>query len=147
MHQIEIVEVGPRDGLQNEPGVMPTATKVRFIERLIDAGLRRIEVTSFVNPTRVPQMADAEQLLASLPRRTDVHYIGLVLNRRGFERALAAGCREIGMAVVASDTFNRRNQGATTAESIATWLDIAAAAHAAGLRVQVMVSAAFGCPF
>lgn len=144
---VEIVEVGPRDGLQSEPGVMPTATKVEFIERLIEAGLRRLEVTSFVNPKKVPQMADAEQVLAGLRKRPDVWYVGLVLNRKGFDRAVAAGCNEIGMAVVASDTFNRRNQGVGTEDSIAAWLDIAKAAHAAGVRPQVTVSAAFGCPF
>jgi hydroxymethylglutaryl-CoA lyase len=145
--RIEIVEVGPRDGLQSEPGVLPTATKVAFIERAIAAGVRRVEVTSFVHPQRVPQMADAEAVLQALPRRAGVHYIGLVLNRRGFERAAAAGCNEIGMAVFASDTFNRRNQGGSTDDSIAAWLDIAAAARVAGLRPQVTVSAAFGCPF
>ena len=144
---VEIVEVGPRDGLQSEPGVMPTATKVEFIHRLVRAGLRRIEVTSFVHPKKVPQMADAEQVLAALERHPDVWYVGLVLNRKGFDRAAAAGCNEIGMAVVASDTFNRRNQGVGTEESIAAWLDIAKAAHAAGVRPQVTVSAAFGCPF
>ena len=144
---IEIVEVGPRDGLQSEPGVMPTAAKIEFIERLIDAGLRRLEVTSFVNPKKVPQMADAEQVLAGLNKRADVRYVGLVLNRKGFERAVAAGCNEIGMAVVASDTFNRRNQGGGTDESIAAWLEIAKEAHAAGVRPQATVSAAFGCPF
>ena len=145
--QVEIVEVGPRDGLQNEATIFSTADKIAFIERVIAAGTRRIEVTSFVNPKRVPQMADAEAVLAALPRREGVHYVGLVLNRRGFDRAAAAGCNEIGMAVVASDTFNQRNQGVTTDESIAAWLDIAAAAHAAGIRPQVTVSAAFGCPF
>ena len=144
---IEIVEVGPRDGLQSEPGVMPTSAKVEFIERLIDAGLRRLEVTSFVNPKKVPQMADAEQVLAGLNKRADVRYVGLVLNQKGFERAVAAGCNEVGMAVVASDTFNRRNQGVGTEESITAWLDIAKQAHAAGVRPQVTVSAAFGCPF
>ena len=146
-HHVDIVEVGPRDGLQSEPGVLPTATKVAFIERAIAAGVRRVEVTSFVNPKRVPQMADAEAVLAALPRREGVHYIGLVLNRKGFERAAAAGCNEIGMAVVASDTFNQRNQGVTSDESIAAWLDIAKAAKEAGIRPQVTVSAAFGCPF
>jgi hydroxymethylglutaryl-CoA lyase len=145
--RVEIVEVGPRDGLQSEPGVLPTAAKIEFIERAIAAGIRRVEVTSFVNPKRVPQMADAEAVLEGLPRREGVHYIGLVLNRRGLERAIAAGCNEIGMAVVASDTFNQRNQGVTTDESIAAWLDIAAAARQAGIRPQVTVSAAFGCPF
>ena len=145
--QIEIVEVGPRDGLQSEPGVMTTAAKIEFINRLIGAGVRRLEVTSFVNPKKVPQMADAEAVLAGLKKRADVRYVGLVLNQRGFERALAAGCNEVGMAVVASDTFNRRNQGVGTEESIAAWLEIARAAKAAGVRAQVTVSAAFGCPF
>ncbi len=144
---VEIVEVGPRDGLQNEPTVVPTAAKVEFIGRAMAAGLKRIEVASFVNPKRVPQMADAEAVLAQLPRRADVQYVGLVLNRKGFDRALAAGCTEVGMAVVTSDTFNRRNQGVSTDESIAAWLDIARAARAAGLRAQVTVSTAFGCPF
>ena len=147
MRQVEIVEVGPRDGLQSEPGVMPTEAKIEFIERLIDSGLRRLEVTSFVNPKKVPQMADAEQVLAGLRKRADVRYVGLVLNRKGFDRAVAAGCNEIGMAVVASDTFNRRNQGVGTDESIAAWLEIAKEAHAVGVRPQVTVSAAFGCPF
>ena len=147
VRQVEIVEVGPRDGLQNEPSVFPTQAKIEFIERVVAAGTRRVEVASFVNPKRVPQMADAEDLLEALPRRKGVYYIGLVLNRRGFDRAAAAGCNEIGMAVVASDTFNQRNQGVSTADSISDWLQIAAAAHAAGIRPQVTVSAAFGCPF
>jgi len=144
---IEIVEVGPRDGLQSEPGVLPTAAKIELIERLVDVGLRRLEVTSFVNPKKVPQMADAELVLAGLRKREGVRYIGLVLNQKGFERALAAGCNEVGMAVVASDTFNRRNQGVGTDDSIAAWLAIAREAKAAGIRAQVTVSAAFGCPF
>jgi hydroxymethylglutaryl-CoA lyase len=145
--KIDLVEVGPRDGLQSEAAIVPTATKISLINRLVAAGIRRVEVTSFVNPKRVPQMADAEAVLAGLPRTGGVSYIGLVLNRRGFERALAAGCHEIGMAVVASDTFNRRNQGVSTQESIAAWLDIAQAARAAGIKANVTVSAAFGCPF
>jgi hydroxymethylglutaryl-CoA lyase len=145
--KIEIVEVGPRDGLQSEGAILPTATKIELITRLIAAGIRRIEVTSFVNPKRVPQMADAEAVLAGLPRPDGVSFIGLVLNRKGFDRALAAGCHEIGMAVVASDTFNRRNQGVGTEESIAAWLDIARAAGRAGVKAGITVSAAFGCPF
>jgi len=147
MRHIEIVEVGPRDGLQSEPGVVATAVKVEFIERAIANGVRRVEVASFVNPKRVPQMADAEAVVAALPRREGVHYVGLVLNDKGFERAAAAGCNEIGMAVVASDTFNRRNNGCSTDESVDAWLRIAAAAQDAGIRAQVTVSAAFGCPF
>jgi hydroxymethylglutaryl-CoA lyase len=146
--RLEIVEVGPRDGLQSEPGVLPTAAKVEFVRRAIAGGARRVEVASFVSPRRVPQMADAEAVLASLGKpQSGLHYIGLVLNQRGFERAAAAGCNEIGMAVVASDTFNRRNQGVSTAESIAEWLAIARAAEHAGIRAQVTIAAACGCPF
>jgi hydroxymethylglutaryl-CoA lyase len=144
---IEIIEVGPRDGLQIEPDVMPTEVKVEFIKRLLEAGLRKIEVTSFVHPGKVPQMADAEQVVSALPLREDVTYIGLALNDRGFERAAAAGIDEVGFAVVASDTFNRRNQGASTEESIAVWKRIASAADSAGIRANVMISASFGCPF
>lgn len=144
---VEMVEVGPRDGLQIDPVVLPTAAKIELITRLLGAGLRRIEVTSFVNPRKVPQMADAEQVLAGLKRPPGVHFTGLVLNRRGFDRAAAAGCSEIGMVVVATDTFSVRNQGATTAESIEAWLDVARAARHQGIRAQVTISAAFGCPF
>ncbi len=146
-HQIELVDVSPRDGLQNEPGVLPTAAKAELIARIIAAGIRRIEVASFVSPKRVPQMADAEQLLASLPRTAGVCFTGLVMNRKGFDRAVAAGCDEIGMVVVVSDTFNRRNQGVSTDESVAAWFEIARAAEAAGVRAQVTLSASFGCPF
>lgn len=144
---IELLEVGPRDGLQMEPGVLPTAVKAELIERLLRAGLKRIEVASFVNPKKVPQMADAEELLGRLRRPEGVWFTGLVLNRKGLDRAIAAGCNEIGMVVVASDTFNRRNQGVGTDESIAAWLDIARSAREAGIRAQVSISAAFGCPF
>ncbi len=144
---IELVEVGPRDGLQSERVILPTAAKIALIEQLIAAGLRRIEVTSFVNPKRVPQMADAEAVLAGLPRRTGVSYIGLVLNHKGLERARDAGCDAIGMAIVASETFNRRNQGVGTEESIAAWQQIAPAARAAGIAPNVTISAAFGCPY
>jgi len=144
---IGIFEVGPRDGLQNEAASVPTAVKLEFIRRAVDAGIRRIEVASFVNPRRVPQMADAEAVFRGLPGRDDVSYVGLVLNRAGFDRAAAAGCREIGMVVFTTDEFNRRNQGVTSAESIHCWREIAAAAHAAGIRAQVTISAAFGCPF
>lgn len=144
---VEIVEVGPRDGLQSEPGVFPTEDKIQLIESLIDAGLGRLEVTSFVNPKKVPQMADAEAVLAGLRKRPGVQYIGLVLNRKGFERAVAAGCTEVGMAVVSSDTFNRRNQGVSTDESIAAWLEIARAAREVGVRAQVTIATSFGCPF
>ena len=120
---IEIVEVGPRDGLQHEAASLPTPAKLEFIRRAVDAGVRRIEVASFVNPRRVPQMADAEAIFAGLEPRDDVTYVGLVLNRTGFDRAAAAGCREISMVVFTTDEFNRRNQGVTSAESIRQWQD------------------------
>lgn len=144
---IGIVEVGPRDGLQNEAADISTGVKVEFIRRAVDAGIRRIEVASFVNPKRVPQMADAEAVMQSLPRRAGVRYIGLVLNRAGFDRAAAAGCEEIGMVVFTTDAFNQRNQGVTSLESMRTWRGISAAAQAAGIRAQLTISAAFGCPF
>jgi hydroxymethylglutaryl-CoA lyase len=146
--RIEIVEVGPRDGLQSESQVLPTATKVEFIGRLNDTGLRRIEVASFVNPRRVPQMADAEAVLAALePRARQAQFIGLVLNRKGYDRAAAAGCGEVGMAIAASESFSQRNQGSSIDEGVDAWLDIAQAARAAGIRAQITISTAFGCPF
>lgn len=144
---VSIIEVGPRDGLQSEPEILPTPVKIEFIRRALDAGMRRLEVTSFVHPKRVPQMADAEEVIRGLPKADGVIYIGLVLNRKGFERAQATGIHEIGMAVVASDTYNQRNQGVPTAESVKAWNDIARAARAAGIRANVMISSAFGCPF
>lgn len=146
--RVEIVEVGPRDGLQSEPEVLATRTKVEFIRRARASGIRRIEVASFVNPARVPQMADAEQVVAELPPENgDIRYIGLVMNRLGFERARDAGLKEIGFIVVASDTFNRRNQRVGTDDSIADFDEIAAAAREAGMRVGVAIAAAYGCPF
>jgi hydroxymethylglutaryl-CoA lyase len=145
---IEIVEVGPRDGLQSESQVLPTATKVEFVRRLVAAGMQRIEVASFVNPKRVPQMADAEAVLAALADTPPAaRYIGLVLNRKGFERARAAGCKEVGMAIAASESFSQRNQGCGIGEGVDAWLDIARAARDAGIRAQITISTAFGCPF
>jgi hydroxymethylglutaryl-CoA lyase len=146
--RIEIVEVGPRDGLQSESQVLPTATKVEFIRRLRAAGLTRIEVASFVNPKRVPQMADAEAVLEELrPEMAGARFIGLVLNRKGFDRARQAGCTEVGMAIATSETFSQRNQGCSVDEGVAAWLEIAEAARAAGIRAQITLSTAFGCPF
>jgi hydroxymethylglutaryl-CoA lyase len=144
---IEIVEVGPRDGLQSEPEILPTATKLQLIQRLVDSGLRRIEVASFVNPKRVPQMADAEAVLSALPKTSGVQYVGLVLNRKGFDRALAANCTEIGMVVAATDSFSERNQGATMEEAMRAWEEIAPLAREAGIRAQITISVSFGCPF
>jgi hydroxymethylglutaryl-CoA lyase len=142
-----VVEVSPRDGLQNESTLLPTETKVALIERCVNAGIRRIEAVSFVHPGRVPAMADAEAVMAAVPRRDGVSYIGLVLNRRGLERALAAGVDEVNAVVFTTETFSRRNQGVSVAEALRAWEGIARDAHAAGVRASVTVSAAFGCPF
>lgn len=148
MKQIEIVEVGPRDGLQNESATVATADKLGLIRRAIDYGARRIEVTSFVNPRRVPQLADAEELVAMLPERDDVTYIGLVLNARGAERALATGrIDELGAVCVTSDTFGINNQGQTSDESLATAIEIVKLAKAGGRAAQITIATAFGCPF
>lgn len=144
---ISIVEVGPRDGLQSEPEILPTGSKLKFIAMAVDAGLKRLEVASFVHPKRVPQMADAEALLERLPQRDGVSYIGLIMNERGLDRALDTSVNEIGMVVVASDTYNRKNQGVGTDESVAAWLAIATRAKQNGLRANVMISSAFGCPY
>lgn len=144
---VSLVEVGPRDGLQNEKVAFPTATKLEFIERLVAAGVRRMEATSFVNPQRVPQMADAEAVMAAVPRDRGASYIGLVLNQRGFDRAVAAGCDEVGFVIVASDTFSKRNQGMSTADGIQLWHAISRAALERGIKASVMISAACGCPF
>jgi hydroxymethylglutaryl-CoA lyase len=144
---ITIVEVGPRDGLQSEPEILPTDSKVTFIEKAIDAGIRRLEVASFVHPKLVPQMADAEALIEKLPQRDDVSYIGLIMNERGLDRALTTKIHEIGMVVVASDTYNRKNQGVGTDESVAAWRTIGKRARENGLRANVMISSAFGCPY
>jgi hydroxymethylglutaryl-CoA lyase len=153
MSSIQIVEVGPRDGLQNEPDIVSTADKLAMIGRMIDAGARRLEVASFVHPQRVPQMADAEAVIAGLPDRADVSYIGLTLNKRGVLRALATreggrrGVDEIGCVIVASDTFGQKNQGQTVAEGIAEASEMIRFAKDNGLIAQVTISAAFGCPF
>jgi hydroxymethylglutaryl-CoA lyase len=144
---VEIIDVSPRDGLQNEKTLLSTETKVDLIRRMIDAGVRRLEATSFVHPGRVPAMADAEEVMAAVPRDRNVSYIGLVLNERGLERAIAAGCHEVGYAVVVTDTFSQRNQGTTAAEGIAVWKRIATRAREVGVEPSLVVSVAFGCPF
>ncbi len=144
---VEVVEVSPRDGLQNEGRPVGTADKLRLIESLIRAGVRRIEATSFVHPARVPQMADAEAVMAGLPRTPGVVVSGLVLNRRGAERAIAAGCDELTFTVCASEAFGQRNQGQTVEQGLAAWAEVAAMARAAGRRATAMIATAFGCPF
>jgi len=144
---IEIVEVGPRDGLQNEALLVSTADKVELIRRCIAAGARRIEIASFVNPRKVPQMADAEAVVAELGPVDGVIRIGLVLNQRGAERALAAGVDQLGAVAVASDTFGVRNQGQSSAQSVEEAKAIIVMAKAAGRSAQVTIATAFGCPF
>ena len=144
---VEIVDVGPRDGLQNEAVTLDVETRVAFIRKLAAAGVRRLEAASFVNPKRVPQMAGAEEVFEALGDGDGVTCIGLVLNRRGLDRAIAAGCREVNYALVASDAFSQRNQGTTIEQAVEVYRDIAAAARAAGLRCSLTISTAFGCPF
>lgn len=143
---VEVIEVSARDGIQNEQKILFSSTKLELIQRGIDAGLRRFEVTSFVNPKRVPQMADADDVAAGLPRDTDARFIGLTLNQRGFDRAMAAELDEANFVVVASDTFNRRNQGVPTEESIAAFAQSKASGNGK-IAVAVTIGAAFGCPF
>jgi hydroxymethylglutaryl-CoA lyase len=145
--QVDILEVSPRDGLQNEATILSTADKVELVERAVRAGARRIEVTSFVNPSRVPQMADADEVMAAVPRDEGVAYAGLVMNRRGLDRALHAGVDEIDVVVVATDTFCQRNQGMTTAQACDTAAELVREAHAAGVFTTITVGASFGCPF
>jgi hydroxymethylglutaryl-CoA lyase len=145
---IQIVEVGPRDGLQNEAAVLEPAVRAQFVRRLEDCGVTRIEAASFVNPRRVPQMAGAEVIMNDLPHRAGRSRIGLVLNRRGWDRAVAAGCDEANVVVCATDGFGIRNQGAGVAEQLAALSDIVAARReGGGPPISLTVSVAFGCPF
>lgn len=143
---VEIIEVSPRDGIQNEKKLLSLDTKLELINRAIDAGAARIEVTSFVNPKRVPQMAEADEICAALPHNTNCQYIGLALNRRGFERASNAGLDEVNFVVVASDTFSQKNQGTDSETGIALFNDLRREAPAT-VKTGVTIAAAFGCPF
>jgi len=144
---VEIIEVAARDGLQNQDVALSTEDKLTLISHLIAAGAKLLEVASFVNPKRVPQMADAEALLKGLGRRPGITTIGLVLNEPGLERALRTEVDEIGVVAVASDTFGIRNQKQTSAESTAMAKRVIARARREGRRVQVTIAVAFGCPF
>lgn len=144
---IEIVEVGPRDGLQNDPALMPTDVKLDFIDRLIDAGIRRMEVASFVNPKLVPAMADSDDVMARVPRDRGVKYIGLALNERGMRRALDTKCDEVNFVMVASEGFGKANQNATPEDTADLFDRIAVLAHDEKVAVSVTISVAFGDPF
>lgn len=148
MSEVCVMEVSPRDGLQNEKAVLATADKLKLIDRALTAGARRIEVTSFVHPGRVPQMADAEAVCADLPQRGDVSYAGLVLNWRGYERLRAtARLNEVGIVVPATDVFGERNQGADVKDSVEMAGEIIRDAKTRGITAQVTIAVAFGCPF
>lgn len=147
LNSIEIVEVSPRDGLQNESQAISTADKLNLIRRAIDAGVRRIEVTSFVNHRKVPQLADAEAVVAGLPDRADITFVGLVLNERGAKRAIAAGVDQLGAVCVATDEFSLANQGQSSDLGLETAIHIQHLARSAGLSGQITIGAAFGCPF
>ena len=145
--RIKVVEVGARDGLQNEKTLVPTATKIALIDRLAAAGLTTIEATSFVSPKWVPQMADASDVLAGLKPYEGVRYPVLVPNQQGLERALAAGVHEIAVFTAASDAFNRKNTNASVDESLQRLRPVAEQARAAGLKVRGYVSTVLGCPY
>ncbi|MFC6882105.1 MULTISPECIES: hydroxymethylglutaryl-CoA lyase [Actinomadura] len=145
--RVTIYEVGPRDGLQNEKAVVPVAAKAEFVARLVRAGLRTVETTSFVHPKWVPQLADAEELLAVLPREPGVRYPVLVPNERGLDRALAHGVTEIAVFGAATETFARRNLNRTVDESLAMFAPVVARARAEGLWVRAYVSMACGDPW
>lgn len=146
MSGIELVEVSPRDGLQNEARILATADKVELIRRAVDAGARRIEVASFVHPGKVPQMADAEAVVAALPRGA-AHYVGLVLNKRGALRALETAIDEIGLVCAASDSFGLRNQGMDAEASLAMACDAIRFCREQGRPAQATIAVALGCPF
>jgi hydroxymethylglutaryl-CoA lyase len=144
---ITIVEVSPRDGLQNESVHLSTDAKVELITQLVDAGARRIEAVSFAHPKLVPAMADAEAVMERVPRREGVSYAGLVLNRRGLDRALRTGVDEVNAVVGVTDTFSVKNQNMSTADAMRDALSVIADARAAGLFTTLTLSVAFGCPF
>ena len=142
-----IVEVGPRDGLQNEARTLDAATRIAFVEALAQAGLTSIEVGSFVSPRRVPQMADTAEVLRRLAKREGVTYSVLVPNKRGFDEALAAGAREFAVFTAASETFSERNINCSVVESVERFRPVAEAALSAGLRLRGYVSCVLGCPY
>jgi isopropylmalate/homocitrate/citramalate synthase len=146
-NRVRIVEVGPRDGLQNEGARIPTAAKIAFIDRLSEAGHATIEVSAFVSPTWVPQMADAADVLSGIRRRPGTRYTALVPNRKGLERALAARVDEVAIFAATSETFSKRNLNQSVVDSMAGYRDVCRAAADAGLPVRAYLSTVFGCPF
>ena len=147
VESVKVVEVGPRDGLQNEKVTIPTQAKIDYITALGDAGLRVIEAGAFVSPKWVPQMADTAEVYRNIPKDPGVDYPVLVPNEKGLERAIDAGVKSIAIFTAASDTFNQRNINMTIDESIMNYVPVAARARAEGIRVRGYVSTAFGCPY
>jgi len=145
--RVTIYEVGPRDGLQNEPDILAPDVRAELVRRLVVAGVTAIEVASFVDPRRVPQMAGAEEIVASLERAQGVVYAGLALNERGFDRLVEAGLDEVRFAFGVTESFNQRNQGAAVDDSLETAAGIVARGRERGIRTAVTLSVAFGCPF
>lgn len=145
--QVKLVEVGPRDGLQNEPRPIATDTKVEFINRLTRAGLSVIEATSFVSPKWVPQLADADEVMARIERKHGVSYAVLVPNAKGMERALAAGAREVAVFTAASETFSQKNTNCSIAESIERFAPVLERARREGVSVRGYISCVLGCPY
>jgi len=145
--RVSIVEVGPRDGLQNEQAVIPTDRKIAFIDALTTAGHAAIEVTAFVSPKWIPQMADAAEVMAGITQKPGVRYSALVPNRAGLDRALAAGVRDIAIFAAASETFSRKNINQSIDSSFTVYREVTDAAMQAGLRVRAYLSTSFGCPF
>ncbi len=145
--QVRIVEVGPRDGLQNEKAVVATAAKIELIDRLSATGLQSIEATSFVSPKWVPQLADAAEVFAGITRKPGVAYPVLVPNEQGYDRALAVGAREVAVFTAASEAFNRRNINASIDESIERFVPVLERARSDGVRVRGYVSTVLGCPY
>lgn len=145
--EVRIVEVGPRDGLQNEKAIVPTAVKIELIDRLSATGLRSIEATSFVSPKWIPQLADAAEVYGGIQRRAGVHYPVLVPNLQGYERARAVGVEEIAVFAAASEAFSQKNINASIAESLERFAPVLARAAADGVRVRGYVSTVLGCPY
>ena len=145
--EVRIVEVGPRDGLQNEKAIVPTAVKIELIDRLSATGLRSIEATSFVSPKWIPQLADAAEVYGGIRRRAGVHYPVLVPNLQGYDRARAVGIEEIAVFAAASEAFSQKNINASIAESLERFAPVLARAAADGVRVRGYVSTVLGCPY
>jgi hydroxymethylglutaryl-CoA lyase len=145
--KVTVYEVGPRDGLQNEARQVPTADKIAFIDALAGTGLTRIEITSFVSPKWIPQLADAVEVAQRVQRRPGVSFSALVPNRQGLDRAIAAGMREIAVFLSASETHNKKNINKTIAETLSAFDQVVEPALAAGIRVRAYVSTVFGCPY